>query len=64
MIAHRLSTIQNADMIYVVKDGAIVEAGKHGELMEKKSEYYQLVTLQMLVEADEQGEDTSGTLLL
>jgi subfamily B ATP-binding cassette protein MsbA len=32
VIAHRLSTIQRADIIFVVKDGSIVERGKHEEL--------------------------------
>ena len=33
MIAHRLSTIRRADVIFVVKDGAIIESGKHEELL-------------------------------
>lgn len=32
MIAHRLSTVQNADCIYVLKDGKLIEQGKSGEL--------------------------------
>jgi len=32
VIAHRLSTIRSADVIFVVKDGAIVERGSHGQL--------------------------------
>lgn len=42
MIAHRLSTIIDADKIFVVADGRIVEEGRHEELMEKKGEYYEL----------------------
>ena len=42
VIAHRLSTIRNADMILVLKDGQIVERGKHDELLDKKGVYYDL----------------------
>lgn len=42
IIAHRLSTIIDADKIFVLSDGKIVEEGRHEELMEKKGEYYEL----------------------
>ncbi len=47
VIAHRLSTIKNADRIFVVDHGRIVEAGSHNELMAKKGEYYNLCQAQM-----------------
>ena len=46
VIAHRLSTIRNADCILVVKNGKIVESGKHGELLRQKGYYHQLYTRQ------------------
>lgn len=42
VIAHRLSTIQNADRIFVIDQGGILEQGSPGELMEKKGAYYRL----------------------
>lgn len=50
LIAHRLSTIRNADLILVVKDGKIIEQGRHLELLEKKGYYYQLVRRQFTEE--------------
>ena len=42
VIAHRLSTIQNADRIFVIDKGGIVESGSPAELMAKKGAYYAL----------------------
>jgi len=46
VIAHRLSTVKNADVILVVKDGKIVERGKHSELIKSKGYYFNLYTRQ------------------
>ena len=46
VIAHRLSTIQRADVIFVVKGGAIVESGNHRELLRLGGLYAQLYELQ------------------
>lgn len=46
VIAHRLSTIQNADRIFVIDKGGILEQGTPKELMEKKGAYYQLYMAQ------------------
>lgn len=51
VIAHRLSTVKNADVILVVKDGKIIERGKHKELMKSKGHYYRLYTRQYEDEA-------------
>ena len=42
VVAHRLSTIKESDVILVMKDGHILETGKHEELLEKKGFYAQL----------------------
>lgn len=42
LIAHRLSTIRRADLILVVRDGAIVEQGTHDELIRQKGYYRDL----------------------
>lgn len=39
MIAHRLTTVQNADCIYVLRDGKIAESGTHAQLMERRGIY-------------------------
>jgi ATP-binding cassette subfamily B (MDR/TAP) protein 1 len=47
-IAHKLSTVQGANLIYVLKDGAVAESGTHHELMMKRGEYYELAIQQNL----------------
>lgn len=47
IIAHRLSTIIDADKIYVMREGRIVEEGKHEELFQRKGYYYQLYAAQL-----------------
>ncbi|MCL1827276.1 MAG: ABC transporter ATP-binding protein/permease [Candidatus Cloacimonetes bacterium] len=42
IIAHRLSTVQNADLIYVLKKGKIIEQGTHRELISKETYYHTL----------------------
>ncbi len=51
VIAHRLSTVKNADLILVVKDGKIIEQGRHGELLKARGHYYNLYTRQYEEEA-------------
>ena len=50
VIAHRLSTIRQADVILVVRDGKIIERGRHSELMKQKGYYYNLYTRQFTEE--------------
>lgn len=46
VIAHRLSTIKNADRIYVIDKGKVIESGSHEELILNESTYYSLVNEQ------------------
>lgn len=46
IIAHRLSTIREADNIFVLENGMIIERGNHGQLMELQGEYHDLVKAQ------------------
>ncbi|KAF8652628.1 hypothetical protein AX16_004289 [Volvariella volvacea WC 439] len=63
VIAHRLSTVKDADLIYVLGEGMLVESGTHNELLEKGGAYKRLVEAQQLREtrSDGQGVGSSGT---
>jgi subfamily B ATP-binding cassette protein MsbA len=52
VIAHRLSTIQQADVIFVIKDGEVVERGKHEDLMEMNGVYAELHNIQFREETE------------
>jgi subfamily B ATP-binding cassette protein MsbA len=53
-IAHRLSTIRNADVIFVIKDGRIVETGNHEELISARGLYSELDHIQRGEEVPEE----------
>jgi ATP-binding cassette subfamily B protein len=52
VIAHRLSTIRNADQVIVIKDGEVVERGKHEELLNKGGVYHDLYMSQFRREVE------------
>ena len=47
IVAHRLNTVMNADYIYVLDNGRIVEEGTHIDLVKKQSYYYKLIKNQL-----------------
>ena len=51
---HRLHTIVNADRIYVVEDGQVVESGRHQALLDNAARYAHFFNLQFAAEGDRQ----------
>ena len=60
VIAHRLSTVRNADRIYVIDEGRIVEQGSHGALIEQSGLYRDLYERQFIAWEDNGGGDQRG----
>lgn len=60
-IAHRLSTIKDADKIYVMGDGMVLESGTHNELLSHEGPYARLVQAQKLREVQEKEKDIEGS---
>jgi ATP-binding cassette subfamily B protein len=50
IVAHRISTIQDADSIFLLDDGKIIEHGTHSDLLEKQGAYYELYQKQLIEE--------------
>ena len=46
VVAHKLSSIKDADVIFVLDEGKVVEVGTHSELMKKKKYYANMVNTQ------------------
>jgi ATP-binding cassette subfamily B protein len=60
VIAHRLSTIRNAHQILVLKEGQIVERGRHDELLARRGPYYDLYMSQF--KKQESGQVDGGVV--
>ena len=50
IITHRIPIIKNADLILMLRDGKLVESGKHDELMAKEGHYYQTYQTQLITD--------------
>ncbi|HZS05237.1 MAG TPA: ABC transporter ATP-binding protein [Blastocatellia bacterium] len=56
VIAHRLATVRRADVIFVLKDGALIERGSHQQLLERGGLYSELYEIQFRTEEKEPAE--------
>ena len=59
VIAHRLATVRNADQIVVMSEGHLLEQGTHGELLENRAAYAQLLSYQMS-SGNSEGQELTG----
>jgi ATP-binding cassette subfamily B (MDR/TAP) protein 1 len=61
VVAHRLSTIRNADIIFVIHEGQVIEQGNHSDLIQNEDgAYANLIRRQMLVQKKlEDGKESS-----
>jgi ABC-type multidrug transport system fused ATPase/permease subunit len=48
VVAHRLATVQNADVIFVLGEGKVLETGTHQSLLKQRGVYYQMVSRSLL----------------
>ena len=48
VVAHRLATVQNADVIFVLGEGKVLEKGSHAELLKKRGVYWHMVRFQFM----------------
>jgi subfamily B ATP-binding cassette protein MsbA len=63
VIAHRLSTVMDADIIYVVENGRIVDKGSHGELLARGGTYARLYAAQFAEQTEAAEKPESSSLL-
>ncbi|RYP87420.1 hypothetical protein DL769_000516 [Monosporascus sp. CRB-8-3] len=61
IIAHRLSTVMNADVIFVVSEGQVVEHGSHEQLLAKEGKYAELWSKQIFLKPKESKADDKST---
>ena len=65
IVAHRLSTIRQADVILVLKDGSIIEQGRHNELLERDGFMQRyIIANSQITQGDTEGRGHRGTVLL
>ena len=62
LISHRIATVRDADLIVYLRQGEIIERGRHQQLLERRGAYYELYRRQQLVRELETLERMDGRL--
>jgi ATP-binding cassette subfamily B (MDR/TAP) protein 9 len=62
IVAHRLSTVRNADIIFVVENGKVIEKGNHDELIEADGAYTALISRQMKAQSSLERNSSSASM--
>lgn len=60
IVAHRLSTVRNADVIYVVEEGRVVEQGSHDDLVANEAGAYSALIRRQITAQDKLERNESG----
>jgi ATP-binding cassette, subfamily B, multidrug efflux pump len=62
LVSHRIATVRDADLIIYIRQGAIIERGRHEELLERRGAYYELYRRQQLAREFESLDRMDGRL--
>jgi ATP-binding cassette subfamily B multidrug efflux pump len=62
LVSHRIATVRDADLIVYMRQGEIIERGRHEELLERRGAYYELYHRQQLVREVERLDRMDGRL--
>jgi ABC-type multidrug transport system fused ATPase/permease subunit len=62
LVSHRIATVRDADLIVYLRQGEIIERGRHDDLLERRGAYYELYRRQQIVREVESLDRMDGRL--